>query len=351
MRRIRGIVGIVTAVVALTGLSLPAWAAEPVVIKYSNWLPATHPLMKEVFGPWAAEVDKATQGRVRVEFLPKMVGTVPAQYDAVLDGLADMAMVVPGYTPGRFPLIELGELPLIVDDSRIGAAAFYRFYLRHLASRNVFKGVHVLSTMTSSASHIFTTKRPINRLADLRGLKLRSPIASSTATIEVLGAVPVSKPVSELYELLSNGVLDGSLSGKEQANTFKLSEVTRHLTVIPGGIANSVLAVVMNEAKWKAIAPADQQAIMKLSGEAMADAVGRTFHASEEEGVTKMLKAGAKVTMANPELMEEMKAALVPLEQQALAKAGKAGLPDPTAALADYRADVERARKKTVRSQ
>lgn len=348
MKRLRHVAVVLAFLAGIIGAASVV-AAEPVVIRYSNWLPPNHQLLSGVFVPWAADVEKATQGRVRIEFLPKMVGTVPAQYDAVLDGLADAAMAIPGYTPGRFPLIELGELPLIVDDPRIGAGAFYRFYKKHLAPRNVFKGVHVLSAFTVSAGQIFTVKRSIDRLDDLRGLKLRSPVSSTTATIQALGAVPVAKPVNELYELLSNGVLDGSLSGAEQVNTYRLSEVTRHLTLVPGGLYNTVLVVVMNEAKWNSIAPADQEAIMRLSGEAMANAAGQVYYASDEKGLEKMRSVGAQVRTASPVLMAGIKAALLPLEQQVLEKARRGGLPDPEAALADYRADVERASAKMPR--
>lgn len=346
MQNIRNFFGVLTALLVMGAACSSVGAAEPVVIKYSRWLPVAHPIEQEVMLPWAAEVEKVTQGRVRIEFLPKMVGTVTAQYDVVFDGLADMSVTIPGYTPGRFPAIELGELPLIVDDSRIGSSAFYRFYEKHLAPLNMFKGVHVLSIYTTSAGHIFTVKQPIARLSDLRGLKLRSPLPGATPTITAMGAVPVTKPVSELYEALSTGVLDGSLSQTAQAKDFKLADVTRHITKVPGGLYNSVLVLAINEGKWKTIAPADQKAIMKISGEAMSDSIGRVFYASDAAGEEMMRKAGGTVTTASPALLAEIKAVLQPLEQATLDKARKAGLADPAAALADYRADVERARKK-----
>lgn len=324
---------------------MSARAADPVVIKYSRWLPVSHPIEQEVMNPWAAEVEKVTQGRVRIEFLPKMVGTVTAQYDVVYDSLADMSIIIPGYTPGRFPAIDLGELPLIVDDSRVGSAAFFRFYEKHLASLKMFKGVHVVSIYTTSAGHIFTVKKPVNRLADIRGLKLRSPLPGSTPTIEAMGAIPVTKPVSELYEALASGVLDGSFSQADQAKSFKLADVTRYLTLIPGGLYNSVLALVVNEAKWGSISPTDQQAIMKISGEKMAENIGRVFYAGDTAAIELMRKSGT-VTTASPALMAEIKDAVQPLEQKTLEKVRNAGLRDPAAALADYRADVARATKK-----
>ena len=86
-----------------TGLFTGMANAEPVVIKYSRWLPVGYYLDRDVVIPWLEQFEKVTNGRVKVELTPKGVGTVTGQYDVVADGLADMSFVVTGYTPGRFP--------------------------------------------------------------------------------------------------------------------------------------------------------------------------------------------------------------------------------------------------------
>src|SRR5690606_35882949 len=87
------------------------------VIRYSPWLPPGHAVHEGLLRPWAAEVEKLTEGRVQIEFLPKAVGSPAAQFDVVRDGLADMGVILPGYTPGRFPLLDMGELPLLSSDA------------------------------------------------------------------------------------------------------------------------------------------------------------------------------------------------------------------------------------------
>src|SRR5688572_17690140 len=92
------------------GVSLAATTAfAQTTIKYSNWLPVTHFIHKDVMVPWFAEIEKVTAGRVKIEVLPKVVGTAASQFDVVRDGLADVGYVIPGYTPGRFTVTEVGE--------------------------------------------------------------------------------------------------------------------------------------------------------------------------------------------------------------------------------------------------
>ena len=88
------------AATALLGTTLAGTAAAQTVLRYSNWLPAGYPVRTQIQEPWMAEIEKVTQGRVKVESSPKVIGTVAGQFDAVRDGLADMALIVPGFTPG-----------------------------------------------------------------------------------------------------------------------------------------------------------------------------------------------------------------------------------------------------------
>lgn len=97
--------GILLAAMASAPLTGPA-QAESVTLRYSQWLPATYPLQAEIIDPWFEEIARVTEGRVTIVATPKVVGTVAGQYDVLVDGLADVALVVPGYTPGRFPLTE-----------------------------------------------------------------------------------------------------------------------------------------------------------------------------------------------------------------------------------------------------
>lgn len=335
--------------VAVATMMLSGIAEADVVLKYSNWIPPQHIYNKDVVMPWIADIERVTEGRVKIEVLPKTVGTAPEQYDVLRDGLADVSTIVPGYTPGRFDAFGLGEVPLVSADPRSGAPAFQVFYDKHLAPLNFFDGVHVLSAFTTAPGQVFTTKVPVRQLGDFHGLKIRSPVVTSGDSLQAVGAIPMMKPVPELYELLSGGVLDGTLAGGDQARGFRLSEVTKNVTVFPGGFYSSVMLMMINEDVWNRISPEDQKAITSVSGEAFAALVGEAFAKEIDEGFADMKAKGGEVIEASPEFVEELRKALRPVEDAALEKATKAGVADPAAALADLRQEVERREKAQAR--
>ncbi|KWT73925.1 MULTISPECIES: TRAP transporter substrate-binding protein [unclassified Variovorax] len=324
--------------VATTAL---ASAQAQVVVKYSSWLPPTHWLNTTAVIPWMAEVEKATQGRVKIEMLPKTVGTPPSQFDVVRDGLADLGLIVTGYTPGRFELAEMGELPFLGEDPTVMSPAFDRVYRKHFAAANEFKGVEVMSIFTIAPGHIFTAKKQIRSIDDLKGMKLRSASATGTRALTLLGAVPILKSSTEAFEMLSTGAIDGSLMLQETVKSTNSVGLLRYGLLVPGGLFNSSLAVIVNGDKWKAISPADQRAIMGVSGEALAAKIGRAYAAADQSSVDAMKDAKYVLERADPALTQGLRKAMSPIEDEWIAKAKKKGVADPAAALAEFRAAVQ----------
>jgi TRAP-type C4-dicarboxylate transport system substrate-binding protein len=319
--------------------------AQTTVLKMSNWVPPTHAYTTEVLTPWAAQIEKATAGRVKIEILPKVVGTPGTQYEVVRDGMADVVTVVPGYSPGRFDVFGLGELPMASSDPKVGAPAYQNFYDKHLAKLNLFKGAHVLSAFTTSPGHVFTSKKPVTKMADFSGLKLRSPVTTTVESLKAVNAVPMQKPSTELYELISGGVLDGTLAGPDQVFGMRLGELTKNLTLIPGGFYSSVMVVMINEDAWKKISDADRKSIDALSGKAFAERIGVVFSKSVADGIAEFKAKGGTVVEADPAMLAEMRKAFEPMEKAMYEKARRAGLANPEAALAELKADIAKGEK------
>lgn len=334
------IAGFVVGAGVMAGVS----AHAQTTLRYSNWLPAGQAMRVEVIEPWIAEVEKVTQGRVKVNTLPKVVGTVPAQFDVARDGQADLVVFIPGYTPNRFDISEVVELPFMGDNAEVYAPIVDRFYRRHLAQYNEFKGVYPLSFFTVSPGQLFNNKRPLRSLADFKGLKIRSPQPSATQALTLLGAVPVSKPVSEAYELLSSGVLDGTLMPPESVQAFKLIESLPYGTVVPGAIYNTILVMGINQDKWNSISPEDRTAIGKISGDVFANNIGRAYVKGDIANFEAMKKAGKSVETVSPALLAEMKVTLRPIEANWLEKARKKGVAQPEKLLEQLRADIAAAK-------
>jgi TRAP-type C4-dicarboxylate transport system substrate-binding protein len=310
--------------------------AAPITIRYSSWLPPTLFLWKDVLLPWTGEIEKVTEGRVKVEVLPKVVGTAATQFDVIRDGLADMSFITAPYTPGRFTASEFGELPLLGSDASVLARAYDRIYQEHLASLSVFRGVEVLSVFTISPSQIFTNK-PVKTVQDIAGLKFRSPTNSITEALTLLSAIPVHKSSTEAFEMLSTGAIDGQVT---QANTvvgFNQIALTKHGYLLPGGLSNAVNMIGINPAKWAEISKADQQAILGIAREKLAGRVGDAYAKAENEAFEAMRKAGYTLVEATPEQVAQVREKLKPIEDKWIERAKAAGVKDPAALLSEYR--------------
>jgi TRAP-type C4-dicarboxylate transport system substrate-binding protein len=321
-------------------LAAPAAAnAQNVTLNASSWVPPSHLLTADVLMTLCKDFEQVTQGRVKCNLLPKAVVAPPQTFDAVRDGLADISFSAHGYTPGRFVATDVAEFPFLGDTSESISVAYQRIHDRMLAKFDEHKGLHVLGVFTHGPGQIFNTKRAINSLKDLEGMKIRVGGGMVVDVANALGTVPMLKPAPESYELLSQGVADGVFFPKEAAMSFKLVPLIKHATYIPGGLYNVTFAMVMNQAKWKQISPADQAAINKLSGEALARRAGKAWDATDVRGEKALRDAGVPIIAASPAFVAEIKARTAKLEEAWAVKAKAKGL-DGTAALAALRAEI-----------
>lgn len=324
--------------------SSPAAHAQTTTLRYSNWFPVGQAIRVDVIEPWLAEIEKVTQGRVKIETMPKVVGSLPAQFDVARDGQPDLVVFVPGYTPNRFDIIEGAQLPFMSDNPEVYGPAVDRFYRKHVASFNEFKGVHPLSVFTVSPGQLFNSKRAMKSLADFKGLKIRSPQASATQALSLLGGVPVAKPVSETYELLSSGVLDGTFMPPESIPVWKLTELISYATIIPGAIYNTILVMAINEDKWKSLRAEDREAITRISGDTFARDVGRVYAKGDAAAFDQMRKAGKSVEILPDQVVAEMKRVLQPIERDWAAKVAKKGVKSPDQLIQSLRDELAASR-------
>lgn len=343
MRLLKNGIALAIGALGLTAVAASTGAQAQTVIKYSSWLPGNHWLNVDAVMLWMADVEKATNGRVKVEILPKTVGTPQSQFDVVTDGLADMGVIVTGYTPGRFPMAEMGELPFNGENPLVLGPVFDRVYRKHFAKANEFKGVEVLSIFSTTAGHFLTAKKQIRTMEDLKGLKLRSASNTGTRVLNLVGAVPILKSSTEAFEMLSSGLIDGSLMFRETVKSTNSVELLHHAAMVPGGIFSATLGIIWNEGKWKSIPEADRKAIMAVSGDKAATYIGKGYAKADQAGVDAMTAAKYDVQYISPAMLAELKKAVAPVEQEWIDAAKKKGAADPAAALKEYRSEVAKA--------
>ncbi|HYF58038.1 MAG TPA: TRAP transporter substrate-binding protein [Burkholderiaceae bacterium] len=329
------------AAVLGAGLMSAGGASAQVVLTASSWLPPTHTLSTSQ-AKWCEEVSAATSNRVRCNILPKAVVAPPGTFDAVRDGLADLSYSVHGYTPGRYVLTQMAELPFLGDSAEATSVAYQRIWDKHFARANEMKGLKVIAVFTHGPGIVFNTKKPITSLADLQGLKFRVGGGMVNEVGKALGANVTLKPAPESYELLTSGVMDGTWFPAESVESFKIDKVIKHKTTFPGGLYNTSFAFVMNEGTWNKISKADQDAITKLSGEHAARLFGRGWDAVDRRANAFMQSAGVVATQADRKFVEEVRGRTTALEQKWVADAKGKGVANPEAVLKEFRAEIQK---------
>jgi TRAP-type C4-dicarboxylate transport system substrate-binding protein len=332
--KIKKIASAIAAVAALSGA-----AQAETVLTMNSWLPPTHPQVSELFVPWAADIERVTEGRVKVNILPAPLGPPPASFDIAKNGIADIAYAVHGYSPGRFKTSVLAEMPFLSDNAVATSVGFWRVQDAMLMEAGEYDGVKLLTVFTHGPGEIFS-REPIETAADVAGQKIRigSTVAHDIAS--ELGAVPVEGPSSKAYELLSQGVADGIFFPFETVTFFGLGDLLDHAYTVEGGLYNTAMYVVMNEAKWNVIDPADQALIEPLLGEAFARRAGEMWNAADAAGLAGM-NGKIEIKAATEAEVAALKERLAPIVADRIAQVSAAGV-DGQAAYDMLLAEIEK---------
>jgi len=301
----------------------------------------THPLTRDVLGGWAAAVEKATNGRVKMQMLAKHPVAPQGTFDGVRDGVMDVSYVTASYTPARHPLPLLAELPGSGGTAEINSVAFSRIHWKHLHKAGEYKGVKLLGVFTHGPGQMFLVKKPVNSVADISGMKIRSGGGISEASAKALGASPLVKPAPESYEILASGVADGTFFPAESIRSFNLDKVVKHATIFPGGFYSSAFGFFMNEEKWNKLSKQDQDAINSVSGEALARLAGQAWDAADKGGMEALRAAGVNIQQASPAFIAEVRSRTEPLANNWIQAANAKGL-EGAKVLAEFREELKR---------
>jgi TRAP-type C4-dicarboxylate transport system substrate-binding protein len=296
---------------ALAALWLAATAAQAqeVTLKVHHFLPASSLANTMFIVPWCDKVAKESGNRIKCQIYPSMQlgGTPPQLYDQVRDGVADVIWTVPGYTAGRFPLVEVFELPFMMKNPEGTSKALWDYVEKYATAE--FGDVKLLATHVHGPGVFHMVDKPIKTMADLKGMKIRAPTRQTNRFLAVLGATPVSMPVPQVGEALSKGVIDGAAIPYEVVPSVKVQELTKfHSETDPSlpAFHTATFIFAMNKARYDSLPPDLKKVIDNNSGQKLSALIGKTFVAADAIG-RKTIPAGSINVIPKKELEEWMK--------------------------------------------
>ncbi len=286
------------ALLALT--AVPYASAADVTLRLHQLLPAQATIPAKAIAPWAEKVEKESGGRIKIQQFPSMqLGGKPSDlFDQAKDGVVDIIWTVLGYTPGRFPKAEAFELPFSSGAAEPASRAFQAFVEKYAADE--FKDVKLIAVHVHGPGLIHS-KDPVNKLEDLKGMKVRGGSRVINIMLEQLGAVPVGMPVPAVGEALSKGVIQATTIPWEVVPSVKVQQIVKNHTGFTGdkGLYTQTFMFAMNRGTYDKL-PADLKKVIDAnSGIETAAMFGRAMDAGDKAGLALAQKAGNNIITLN----------------------------------------------------
>ncbi len=304
-----------------------AATAQEVTLNMHQFLPAQANVPKNILNVWAANIEEASEGRIKIQHYPAMQlgGKPPELIDQVVDGVADIVWTVSGYTPGRFPQAEVFELPFTMTNAEAVSRAFWELAQETMMDTD-FAGFKVLGLWVHGPGLIHS-KDPIVSVGDLNGVKLRAPTRVTNKLFSALGATPVGMPVPAVPEALSKGVIDATVIPWEVTGAIKVPElVHNHTTFGDDMLYTTTFIFAMNKQKWDAL-PDDLKAVIDAnSGFEFSAFAGRQMQAGDAPSYEMALDMGNNVITLTPDQVAEWKAAAASVSDDWVAEMDGRGL-------------------------
>ena len=337
------------AAAALGAPGLSALAQQTVTLKFHTFMAPQSNVWINMHKAWMSKVEAESGGRIKFEAYPAMqLGGTPVQlYDQAKDGVVDIVWTLPGNTAGRFPRIEVFELPFMMSNAEATSKAYWE-YVKTMAP-DEFKDVQVIALHVHGPGVIHTTEKPVKTTGDMKGLKMRAPTRQVTKLMGILGATPVGMPLPGIPDALSKGTINGCVIPWEVVPSVKVQELTKyHAEFDPAGGAlyTTTFVMAMNKAKYNSLPPDLKKVIDNNSGLATSGWLGKVQQAGDAAGRQAAVGHGNVIFTVGPAEAQEFRRKARPIEAEWVEDMNKRGF-DGRKLLDTARALIEKNTKTT----
>jgi TRAP-type C4-dicarboxylate transport system substrate-binding protein len=311
-------------------------------LKLSYWVPPSH-LLTPGYKEWAASVEKASNGTIKTTLYPSsQLGAGGDHYDMVKSGIADMGLINPGYTPGRFPVVGVVDLPFTANSAYTAAPAIKRFYAKY--AEKEMPEVIVCHTFSHEPG-VFISKKLVKVPADVKGLKVRTANQTIATLVTSMGGNSVQVPIMEAADTLKRGITD-AITGTWDSLThpaFKFHAVTEY--TLDTKIYLATLLNLINRKTYNEMSAAQKKVIDDHCTPEWSRKVYKAWYDDQVQREDEIRKAGdkiTKITTIGPAEQGQWRAAAEPIVAAWKTSVAKAGL-NPDQVLEEYKAELKKA--------
>jgi TRAP-type C4-dicarboxylate transport system substrate-binding protein len=301
------------------------YAAEVVKLKFANFFPPTH-MNSVMMGKFCDELNKKLAGKVEMtQYTGGTLLSAPKIAAGVAAGIADIGLSNLAYTRGRFPVMEIMELPLGYPSAWIAGHVVNDFYNKYQPKD--FDVYHVLMLSTSPINVVQTISKPVKTLNDIKGLKLRGT-GRLGDIVKALGATPIPLETPDLYDALKRGVIEGAYLPDETLKGFKTGELIKYVTASWRIGSAYCFYVLMNKEKWSSLSP-DVQKVMAEFSKEFVERWTVEWNNIDIEGKDFFLKQGGQIVTIpdadNPQWIKAVEPVIDDFKKDLISKGHKAG--------------------------
>jgi TRAP-type transport system periplasmic protein len=298
------------AAAALGAPALAALGQQAVTLKFHTFMAPQSNVWLNMHMAWMKKVEHDSKGRIKFEAYPAMqLGGTPVQlYDQARDGVVDVVWTLPGNTAGRFPRVEVFELPFMMNNAEATSKAYWEYVQKFAPDE--FKDTHVIALQVHGPGVIHTVEKPVKSVADLRGLKLRAPTRQVNKLLGSLGATPVGMPLPSIPDALTKGTIQGCVIPWEVVPSVKVHELTKyHAEFDPAGGAlyTTTFVMAMNKAKYDSLPPDLKEVIDANSGLETSGWLGKVQQAGDGPGRKAAVDHGNTIYTVPPAEAQEFR--------------------------------------------
>lgn len=298
------------AFIGITLIVTGAFRAEaaPIKLTFSIFFPPTHAQAKAAMD-WAKEIEKRTENKVQITVFPGGTLTkAPQCYSGVVKGISDLGFSLFAYTRGRFPVMAACDLPMGYPNGKVASKVVQEFAKTFKPKE--LNDVKILY-LHAHGPGLLHTKKPVKKLEDLKGMKIRAT-GLSAKVVKALGGVPVAMPQGGTYEALKKGVVEGTFGPMEVLKGWKQAEVIKYTTECYSVGYTTTFFIAMNLDKWNMLPP-DVKKIFEDVSEKYVDIHGKVWDSTDQEGRNYTKSLGNKIISLSDEESARWRKAVEPV--------------------------------------
>ncbi|WP_051645330.1 TRAP transporter substrate-binding protein [Labrenzia sp. DG1229] len=290
-------------------------------LKIAHFMPSMHPMDRGVMTPLAEEIDAATNGEVTMRIYPSgELGKGPVQqYKRVVTGVADIVFGIPEYTPKQFTKTGLVHIPGLFAN---GTEATNALWDNIGLIEDEFAQAKLLGLWANNPSVLITRDKPVHTLADMEGMKIRTPNPVMAALVEAWGGIPVSMPVPDVYNSMNTGVIDAVMIGPSGIRSYKLNETGKYVTTnIPSALDSFYL--LMNKSSWDGLSDENKARLAELTGREISLRGAKAFYEAGQAGLKLAADTGLELIEITPDAEAKFRSKMGPALTAVIDEKGK----------------------------